>query len=75
MRGALWSGAVEERQRGEFWTDCQVQLLLAANIDRRRQKQKFHAPESEDHKCCGWRHVTQVDEAAVCGAFGIWHDH
>jgi hypothetical protein len=25
------SGAVEEeRQRGEFWTDCQVQLLLAA---------------------------------------------
>jgi hypothetical protein len=21
---------VEERQRGEFWTDCQVQLLLAA---------------------------------------------
>jgi hypothetical protein len=26
------SGAVEERQRGEFWTDCQVQLLLAAII-------------------------------------------
>jgi hypothetical protein len=23
---------VEERQRGEFWTDCQVQLLLAAII-------------------------------------------
>jgi hypothetical protein len=26
------SGAVEERQRGEFWTHCQVQLLLAAII-------------------------------------------
>jgi hypothetical protein len=23
---------VEERQRGEYWTDCQVQLLLAAII-------------------------------------------
>jgi hypothetical protein len=31
---------VEERQRGEFWTDCQVQLLLAAitltGVGRRR---------------------------------------
>jgi hypothetical protein len=26
------SGAVEERQRGEFWTDCQVQLLLVVII-------------------------------------------
>jgi hypothetical protein len=26
------SGTVEDRQRDEFWTDCQVQLLLAAII-------------------------------------------
>jgi hypothetical protein len=66
------SGAVEaQRQRGEFWTDCQAQLLSAAiiltGVGRSRSFMLSKVKIISD--------VTQVDEAAVSGAFGIWHDH
>jgi hypothetical protein len=73
---SIRSGAVEERQRDEFWTDSQVQLLFAAiiltGIGRSRS---FMFSKAKIISAADGDMSPEVDEAAVSGAFGIWHDH